>query len=85
MAARDEEGAQGAGSTLTVMFDRSCLIWRPNPDVLTLATQADVDTLAVCTSVGIRRVAMIADPTGTDPIVSLLPMSDITVSEHHVA
>ena len=74
----DEEGALGM-STLFVNFDRSCLVF-PNPTRLTLATQADVERMAVCTSVSNARIDIIEDFTGGDPITSLLPMSDISVS-----
>ena len=38
-----------------------------------------MDRLRLCTSVGIRRLEMARDPTGQDPITSLLPMQEITV------
>ena len=78
MEAMDEKGAQGM-STLIINFDQSCLVF-PNPTRLTLATQADVDRMAVCTSVRNARIDIIEDFSGDDPIASLLPMSDISVS-----
>lgn len=78
--ARDAEGEEGAVSTLTVIFDRSCNVF-PNPSVLTLATQTDVDKVAVCTSIGSRRVSITSAASDSpDPIVSLLPMRNVNVS-----
>lgn len=77
--ARDAEGEEGDVSTLTIVFDRSCLVFT-NPSVLTLATQTDVEKMTVCTSVGIPRVSISGDSDSPDPIVSLLPMRNINVS-----
>lgn len=77
--ARDAEGEEGVVSTLTVIFDRSCSVF-PNPSVLTLATQTDVDKVAVCTSIGSRRVSITGASDSPDPIVSLLPMRNVNVS-----
>ena len=74
----DEEGLQGPESTITVRFDRTCTVLA-DLAVLTLATQEDVNQLAVCTSLGNTRVNIVGG--STDPIVSLLPMRDITVSK----
>ena len=76
MVAVDGAGAQGPVSTLTITFDRSCLVL-PNPPILTLSNQDDVDRLAVCASLGSTRVDII----GTD-IETLQPMEDITVSAY---
>ena len=73
----DEEGVQGPESTITVRFDRTCRVMTES-GILTLATQEDVDRLAVCTSLWNTRVDIVGG--STDPIVSLLPMRDITVS-----
>lgn len=78
--ARDVEGEEGAVSTLTIIFDRSCLVF-PNPSVLTLATQTDVEKMIVCTSIGSRRVSITGGASDSpDPIVSLLPLRNINVS-----
>ena len=76
--ATDGDGAQGI-STLTISFDRSCVVFS-NPTRLTLATQADVERMAVCTSVRGVRIDIVEDYSGNDPIVSLLPLRDISVS-----
>ena len=79
MVAVDGDGAVGPESTLTVLFDRSCLVL---PDILTLAAQSEVDRLAVCTSLRTStRVDIVGGGVASeDPITSLLPMSNITVS-----
>ena len=77
VVAVDGEGAVGPGSEVTVRFDRTCRVLA-NPDILTLASQRDVDQLSVCSSLGSTRVDIVRG--STDPIVSLLPMRDITVS-----
>jgi Notch-like protein len=74
--ATDGDGAQGI-STLTISFDRSCVVFS-NPTRLTLATQADVERMAVCTSVRGVRIDIVEDYSGNDPIVSLLPLRDIS-------
>ena len=73
----DEDGAVGPESTIAVTFDRSCTVL-PNSDTLILATQSDVEQLAVCNSLGSTRVDIIG--SSSDPITSLRPMRDITVS-----
>ena len=80
MEATDEDGSHGPISTLTITFDRSCLVFS-DPSGLTLATQADVEKMVVCTSVREDIRARIESSGDDDPIVSLLPMRDITVSE----
>lgn len=77
VVAVDGEGAQGSVATFTVTFDRTCLVL-PSPPILTLATQEDVDKMAACSSLTSTRVNIIR--SATDPILSLRPMRDITVS-----
>lgn len=75
----DRDGIQGPVSTVTITFDRSCLIL-PNTAAthLTLATQDDVNKLSVCTSLRNTRIDIIGPN-----IESLQPMREITVSHIH--
>ena len=75
----DGEGAAGPESTVTITFDRTCTVL-PQPNLLTLRTQRDVDKLSVCNSLGSTRVDIVGG--STDPIITLLPMRDITVSHN---
>lgn len=77
IVAVDEDGVQGPQSIVTVRFDRTCRVF-PDSGILTLTSQSDVDSLGVCTSLGGIRVDLLGGST-IDPIISLLPMTHITV------
>lgn len=74
IVATDNEGMDGDKATVTVKFNRTCIIWSMDEPTIAIPEQLSVSELGICTSASRFNIYISGNA------LSLGPLSDLQVS-----